>query len=120
MNAFATTSRIAIALAAVLTAGTALAQAQSDAAPARTRAQVIAELVAARANGELAAMHQEKGVDVQALVGTKTSDLPAHAVLPRTRVTAEEIAEAHAANGERELGNFEPVAPRKARELAGR
>lgn len=118
MNAFATSSRIAIALAAVLTAGTALAQ--SEPAPARTRAQVIAELVAARANGELAAMHQEKGVDVQALVGVQTTELPAHAVLPRARVTAEEIAEAHAANGERELGNFEPVAPRKARAIAGR
>lgn len=40
------------------------AQAQNAAAPAgKTRAQVIAELVAARASGELAMLHSEIGVD---------------------------------------------------------
>lgn len=41
-----------------------LAQAQASTMPAgKTRAQVIAELVAARASGELAMLHSEIGID---------------------------------------------------------
>ena len=46
--------------AALMFAGLAMAQ---DAAPAKTRAEVIAELQQARESGELARMHSEKGLE---------------------------------------------------------
>lgn len=53
---------IATAVAAALSFAGAAAFAQ-DNAPAKTRAEVIAELQAARDSGELARMHTEKGLE---------------------------------------------------------
>lgn len=53
-------STVSIFAAALMFAGVASAQ---TAAPAKTRAEVIAELQAARASGELAEMHAEVGVN---------------------------------------------------------
>ena len=64
-------------------------------------------------------MHQEKGVDVQAPSALRTIGTPAHAGVARARVTAEEIAEAHAANGERELATTLPTT-RASRAVASR
>ena len=100
-------------------AGTALAQSQAEPAPARTRAQVVAELVAARANGELRRHAPGKGRRRPSPRRHQDQRPAAHAITACTRVTAEEIAEAHAANGER-VGNFELVAPRKRVSWPGR
>lgn len=54
--------KLAVFSAALMFAGLSLAQSTAP-VPAKTRAEVIAELQQARASGELAAMHSEVGVN---------------------------------------------------------
>jgi hypothetical protein len=93
-----------------------------------TREAVLADLAAARANGELAALQGEKGVEARpAITSDAKSSLPAYAVLPTVKVrgeaqatqTAAQAAD-HGENAARELGDFPAPIVRRATALAGR
>lgn len=97
-----------------------------------TREQVIADLVAARNSGELAAIQGEKGVEVTTPATAKaaavaTVKLPRQAVLTvkptelTTDVkTAAALAADHGENAARELGDFPAPVARRASALAAR
>lgn len=116
-----------IATLALATAGAASAQA----APV-SRDAVIADLVAARATGELAAIQGEKGIEPATPAAPKAAAV-ARAQLPRQAVLAvkptelraeERTATAHAAdhgeNAARELGDFPARVSRPTSALAAR
>lgn len=116
-----------IATVALVAAGAATAQ---TAAPL-TREAVIAELVAARNSGELAAIQGEKGVEVAAPAAGKsavaTAKLPRQAVLTVKptdvavdQKTAAALAADHGENAARELGDFAAPVIRRGTALAGR
>ena len=97
-----------------------------------TREQVVADLVAARNSGELAAIQGEKGVEVTTPASAKaaavaTVTLPRQAILSvkPTEVRADaKVAAAQAAdhgeNAARELGDFPAPVARRASALAAR
>ncbi|MFG6414746.1 DUF4148 domain-containing protein [Roseateles sp. DC23W] len=116
-----------IAAATLVAAGVASAQ---SAAPL-TRAQVIADLAAARNSGELAVIQGEKGVELTTPATDKaavaTATLPRQAVLTvkptDVRVdqkTAAALAADHGENAARELGDFPAPIARRSTALAGR
>jgi Domain of unknown function (DUF4148) len=94
-----------------------------------TREQVIADLVAARNSGELAAIQGEKGVEV-ATPGARqvaNSKLPRQAVLTvkptelqLDNKTAAALAADHGENAAREMGEFVAPTVRRAPALASR
>jgi len=61
-------SQVAALSAALLISGVSFAQTQQDAPKAKTRAEVKAELVAARANGEIDALNQGAAAPLRPLV----------------------------------------------------
>jgi hypothetical protein len=91
---------------------------------------LVADLVAARNSGELAAIQGEKGVEVTPPATVKavaTATLPRQAVLTvkptevRTDVkTAAALAADHGENAARELGDFPAPVVRRASALAAR
>ncbi len=97
-----------------------------------TREAVIADLVAARNSGELAAIQGEKGVEVTTPASAKaaalaTAKLPRQAVLTvkPTEVSVDEktaiaLAADHGENAARELGDFPARVVRPATGLAAR
>lgn len=93
-----------------------------------TREAVIAELVAARNSGELAAIQGEVGVVVTTPASTKaaavaTSALPRQAVLKARTTEArsvEQVVADHGENAARELGDFPAPVVRGATALAVR
>ena len=119
-----------IAAVTLVAAGVAAAQ---TAAPL-TREQVIAELEAARASGELAALQAEKGITSAAVPAAKpaasasaTAKLPRQAVLTVKptevavdRKTAAALAADHGENAARELGDFPAPVLRRTPALANR
>ncbi|HEV6965241.1 DUF4148 domain-containing protein [Roseateles sp.] len=120
-----------IAAVALVAAGAASAQATEAAAPL-TREAVIADLVAARNSGELAAIQGEKGVEVTTPASAKaaavaTTKLPRQAVLTLkpTEVRADEktaaaLAADHGENAARELGDFPAPIVRRTPAMASR
>jgi predicted secreted protein len=95
-----------------------------------TREAVIADLVAARNSGELAAIQGEKGIEVTTPATAKaaavaTTKLPRQAVLTvkptelRVETTAA-LAADHGENAARELGDFPAPVVRRASSLASR
>ncbi len=116
----------AIAATLLIAAGAASAQATQP----LTRAQVVAELAAARDSGELAAIQGEKGIEATAPAAAKTAaqaKLPAQAVLsvkpkdvPVDTKTAAALAADHGENAARELGDFPAPVIRRSTALAGR
>ncbi|RTL43497.1 MAG: DUF4148 domain-containing protein [Burkholderiales bacterium] len=116
------------AVVALVAAGAASAQTATP----LTREQVIADLVAARDSGELAAIQGEKGVDVSTPATAKaaavaTVKLPRQAVLTvkPTEVTSDvktaaALAADHGENAARELGDFPAPVVRRASALAAR
>lgn len=120
-------SKLSTVIAATLLIAAGAASAQT--APL-TREQVIADLVAARNSGELAAIQGEKGVEVTTPASAKaaavaTVKLPRQAVLTvkATEVRVDEkIAAAQAAdhgeNAARELGDFPAPVVRRASAMA--
>jgi len=118
-----------IATLALVAAGA--ASAQTTTAPL-TREQVIADLVAARNSGELAAIQGEKGVEVTTAASAKaaavaTTKLSRQAVLgvkPTDAVvdqkTAAALAADHGENAARELGDFPAPVVRRASAVAAR
>ncbi|MBW8846923.1 MAG: DUF4148 domain-containing protein [Burkholderiales bacterium] len=117
-------SKLSTLFAATLLIAAGAASAQT------TREAVIADLVAARNSGELAALQGEKGVEVTTPAATKTSavattQLPRQAVLTikptemRTETTAA-LAADHGENAARELGDFPAPVARRASALAAR
>ena len=115
-------STVFAAAALLIAAGAASAQTPRDA--------VIADLVAARDSGELAALQGEKGVEVTAATAAQTAaiatvKLPRQAVLTLkpTEVRAETtaaLAADHGENAARELGDFPAPVARRASALASR
>ena len=96
-----------------------------------TREAVIADLVAARNSGELAAIQGEKGVEIAAPAAAKaavaTAKLPRQAVLTVKptdvavdQKTAAALAADHGENAARELGDFSAPIIRRGTALAGR
>jgi len=122
-------SKLSTLIAATLLIAAGAASAQT--APL-TREQVIADLVAARNSGELAAIQGEKGVEVTTPPAAKaaavaTAKLPRQAVLqvkPTEVRSDEKLAAAQAAdhgeNAARELGDFPAPVVRRASALASR
>ncbi|MCE4538129.1 DUF4148 domain-containing protein [Pelomonas sp. P7] len=120
-----------IAAVALVAAGAASAQATEAAAPL-SREAVIADLVAARNSGELAAIQGEKGVEVTTPASAKaaavaTTKLPRQAVLTLkpTEVRADEktaaaLAADHGENAARELGDFPAPIVRRTPAMASR
>jgi len=116
------------AAVALVAAGAASAQTATP----LTREQVLADLVAARNSGELAAIQGEKGVEVTTPATAKaaavaTVKLPRQAVLTvkPTDVavdvkTAAALAADHGENAARELGDFPAPNLRRASALAAR
>lgn len=116
------------AVVALVAAGAASAQTATP----LTREQVVADLVAARNSGELAAIQGEKGVEVTTPASAKaaavaTVTLPRQAVLTvkptevRTDVkTAAALAADHGENAARELGDFPAPVVRRVSALAAR
>ena len=117
-------SKLSTVFAATLLIATGAVSAQT------TREAVIADLVAARNSGELAALQGEKGVEVTAPVAAKatpvvTAKLPRQAVLTvkPTEVQAEQtaaLAADHGENAARELGDFPAPVLRRATALAAK
>ncbi|RZJ12320.1 MAG: DUF4148 domain-containing protein [Rubrivivax sp.] len=120
-------SKLSTIIAATLLIAAGAASAQTT---PLTREQVIADLVAARNSGELAAIQGEKGVDVPAPVNTgavATAKLPRQAVLSvkATDVhldnrTAAALAADHGENAAREMGEFVAPTIRRTPALASR
>ena len=116
-----------IATVALVAAGAASAQTTS-----LTREQVIADLVAARNSGELAAIQGEKGVELttpatEKAAAVATVKLPRQAVLSvkptdlrADEKTAAALAADHGENAARELGDFPAPIVRRASALAAR
>lgn len=111
-----------VAATLLIAAGAAFAQ--------TTREAVIADLVAARNSGELAALQGEKGVEASAPASAKsaavvTAKLPRQAVLAvkptelQTEQTAA-LAADHGENAARELGDFPAPVLRRATALAAK
>lgn len=103
----------------------------AGAASAQTsREAVIADLVAARNSGELAALQGEKGVEVTTPAAAKTSatvtaKLPRQAILTvkATELQAEQtaaLAADHGENAARELGDFPAPVARRTTALAAK
>lgn len=123
-------SKLSTLIAAVTLAAAGAASAQTTAP--LTREAVIAELVAARDSGELAAIQGEKGVEVTTAASVKaaaaaTTTLPRQAVLTVKatdvavdRKTAAALAADHGENAARELGDFPAPIVRRASALASR
>jgi hypothetical protein len=123
-------SKLSTVFAAITLVAAGAASAQT--ATPLTREQVIADLVAARNSGELAAIQGEKGVDVTTPATAKaaavaTATLPRQAVLTvkptevRADVkTAAALAADHGENAARELGDFPAPVVRRASALAAR
>lgn len=121
-------TRLSTLIAATLLIAAGAASAQTT----LTREQVIADLVAARNSGELAAIQGEKGVDMTTSASAKaaavaTTKLPRQAVLTvkPTEVqadakTAAALAADHGENAARELGDFPARIVRPATGLASR
>ncbi|MGM9484130.1 DUF4148 domain-containing protein [Roseateles sp. NT4] len=117
-----------IATIALVAAGAASAQTTAP----LTREQVIADLVAARNSGELAAIQGEKGVEVTTAASAKAAatanvKLPRQAILAvkPTEVRADEktaaaLAADHGENAARELGDFPARISRPATGMASR
>ncbi|MDR7334680.1 DUF4148 domain-containing protein [Roseateles asaccharophilus] len=116
-----------IATVALVAAGAATAQTTAP----LTREAVIAELVAARNSGELAAIQGEKGVELASPAAGKsavaTAKLPRQAVLTvkPTDVTVDQktaaaLAADHGENAARELGDFAAPVIRRGTAVAGR
>ncbi|KQV47078.1 hypothetical protein ASC95_26610 [Pelomonas sp. Root1217] len=122
-------SKLSTLIAATLLIAAGAASAQTT---PLTREQVIADLVAARNSGELAAIQGEKGVEVTTPAAAKaaavaTAKLPRQAVLqvkPTEVRSDEKLAAAQAAdhgeNAARELGDFPAPVVRRASALASR
>ena len=122
-------SKLSTVIAATLLIAAGAASAQT--APL-TREQVIADLVAARNSGELAAIQGEKGVEVTTPASAKaaaiaTVKLPRQAVLSIKptelqvdQKTAAALAADHGENAARELGDFPARISRPATGLASR
>jgi hypothetical protein len=122
-------SKLSTLIAATLLIAAGAASAQTT---PLTREQVIADLVAARNSGELAAIQGEKGVEVTTPAAAKaaavaTSKLPRQAVLQvkPTEVRSDErlaaaLAADHGENAARELGDFPAPVVRRASALASR
>lgn len=122
-------SKLSTIIAATLLIAAGAASAQT--APL-TREAVVADLVAARNSGELAAIQGEKGIEVTTPAAAKaaavaTVKLPRQAVLtvkPTEVRTDEKFAAAQAAdhgeNAARELGDFPAPVLRRASALASR
>jgi len=121
-------SKLSTLFAAVALVAVGAASAQT-AAPL-TREQVIADLVAARNSGELAAIQGEKGVEMAIpgnTTGAVTAKLPRQAILTfkPTEVRADEktaaaLAADHGENAARELGDFPAPIVRRASAMAAR
>jgi hypothetical protein len=123
-------SKLSTVFAALALVAAGAASAQS--ATPLTREQVVADLVAARNSGELAAIQGEKGVEVTTPASAKaaavaTVKLPRQAVLTvkPTEVTtdvktAAALAADHGENAARELGDFPAPVVRRAPALAAR
>lgn len=114
-------NKLSVVAAALVFSGLAAAQSTQP----LTREAVVAELVAARASGELAALQAEKGIELRSTEEVKlaASKLPAHAVLPTVKVRGEaDLAQIvdHGENAARELGDFPPPVVRRSTALAGR
>lgn len=109
---------------------TALLIAAGAASAQTTREAVIADLVAARNTGELAAIQGEKGIEVTAPAAAKasttvTAKLPRQAILTvkATELQAEQtaaLAADHGENAARELGDFPAPVTRRATALAAK
>ncbi|WP_457393331.1 DUF4148 domain-containing protein [Roseateles sp. P5_E1] len=122
-------SKLSTLIAATLLIAAGAASAQTT---PLTRDQVVADLVAARNSGELAAIQGEKGIEVTTPGAAKaaavaTVKLPRQAVLtvkPSEVRADEKIAAAQAAdhgeNAARELGDFPAPVVRRASALASR
>lgn len=123
-------NKLSTLFAAIALVAAGAASAQTDAP--LTREQVVADLVAARNSGELAAIQGEKGVEVTTPASAKaaavaTTKLPRQAVLSvkPTEVTtdvktAAALAADHGENAARELGDFPAPVVRRASALAAR
>lgn len=120
-------SKLSTVIAATLLIAAGAASAQTT---PLTREQVIAELVAARNSGELAAIQGEKGIEVTTPASASASaKAVATAKLPRQAVLGAKTAEArsvdqvvadHGENAARELGDFPAPVTRRATAVAGR
>jgi hypothetical protein len=120
-------SKLSTLIAATLLIAAGAASAQTT---PLTREQVIADLVAARNSGELAAIQGENGVEVTTPAAAKaaavaTAKLPRQAVLQvkPTEVRSDEklaaaLAADHGENAARELGDFPAPVVRRASALA--
>ncbi|CAM4133077.1 DUF4148 domain-containing protein [Roseateles saccharophilus] len=123
-------SKLSTLFAAVALVAAGAASAQT--AQPLTREQVVADLVAARNSGELAAIQGEKGIEVTTPASAKaaavaTTKLPRQAVLTLkpTEVSADEktaaaLAADHGENAARELGDFPAPIVRRASAMAAR
>jgi len=123
-------SKLSTLIATVALVATGAASAQTT--TPLTREQVIAELVAARDSGELAAIQGEKGVEVTTpatarAAAVATTKLPRQAVLTVKptdvtvdRKTAAALAADHGENAARELGDFPAPVGRRSTAVAGR
>lgn len=121
-------TRLSTTLAAALLIAAGAASAQTT----LTREQVVADLVAARTSGELAALQGEKGVEVTTPAAAKaaavaTAKLPRQAVLGVKATdaivdqkTAAAMAADHGENAARELGDFPAPIVRRAPAMAAR
>ena len=117
-------SKLSTVFAAALLIAAGAASAQT------TREAVIADLVAARNSGELAALQGEKGVEVTAPVAAKsaavaTTKLPRQAILTvkPTELQPEQtaaLAADHGENAARELGDFPAPVVRRATAVAAK
>jgi len=125
-------SKLSTVIAATLLIAAGVASAQTTQSAPLTREQVIADLVAARNSGELAAIQGEKGIEVTTPASAKaaavaTATLPRQAVLAvkptdlraDAKTAAAEAAD-HGENAARELGDFPAPVGRRATALAGR
>ena len=121
-------SKLSTLIAAVALVAAGAASAQTADAPL-SREAVIADLVAARNSGELAAIQGEKGVDVTTPASVKAAavasvKLPRQAVLTikptevRSEQTAAALAADHGENAARELGDFPLPNLRRASAMA--
>jgi len=122
MSKLSTALNTFAAAALLIAAGAASAQ--------TTREAVIADLMAARNSGELAALQGEKGIEVTAPAAAKsaavaTTKLPRQAILMvkatelQTEPTAA-LAADHGENAARELGDFPAPVVRRATALAAK
>lgn len=120
-------SKLSTVFAATLLIAAGAVSAQTTQAPL-TREAVIAELVAARNSGELAAIQGEKGIEAPTAAKTTavaTSKLPRQAVLVLKATDVNEpvtaaMAADHGENAARELGDFPAPVVRRASALAAK